>query len=189
VSPYVLVVFFLSSDFELFETFLANSLESLRISRGILHLCLAAEPVQEGLVGNETIFILLVGQLLKHLGGIFLGDLITKIAEEVLELGQHHGAVLVLVVELAELNEVVVVAGVLGLLEGLLDEGDDLIELAELLAGVVGLAVLDADLLDDVEAEGVEDVHEVVHVEDTLHVPVVDLADLFDVIGASRHVD
>ena len=82
-----------------------------------------------------------------------------------------------------------VVAGVLGLLEGLLDEGDDLIELAELLAGVVGLAVLDADLLDNVEAKGVEDVHEVVHVEDTLHVPVVDLADLLDIIGALFNIE
>jgi len=150
-------------------------------------LCLAAKPVQEGFVGDETILVLLVGQLLEHLSGVLLGDLIAQVAQKVLQLGQHHGTVLVLVVELAELDEVVVVTGVLGLLEGLLDEGDDLIELAELLAGVVGLAVLDADLLDDVEAKGVEDVHEVVHVEDTLHVPIVDLADLLDIIGRSRH--
>ena len=147
------------------------------------NLCLAAKLVQEWCVREETILVLLASQLVKHLGSILLGDHVSQVAQDVLQLGQHHGAVLVLVVELAELDKVVVVTRVLRLLQSLLSQGDDLIELAELLASVVSLAVLDADLLDDVEAKGVEDVHEIVHVEFTLHVPIIDLADLPDIIG------
>merc|ERR1712158_197574 len=150
------------------------------------NLCLAAQPVQETLVWNETILVFLVSELVKEFTNVLLGDLIAQHDQEVLELGQHHGAVLVLVVELAQLDVVVVVASVLWLLDGLLDEADNLIKLAELLAGVVGLAVLDADLLDDVHAKGVEDIHEVVHVKDAFAIPIVDLADLLDIISASH---
>merc|ERR1712029_442474 len=101
----------------------------------------------------------------------------------------NHGAVLVLVIELAELDKVVVVTNDLRLLQSLLDKADDLVKLAELLASIVSLAELDADLLDDVDAKGKEDVHEVVHVNFTLHVPIVDLADLSDIISRSRHGD
>ena len=71
-----------------------------------------------------------------------------------------------------------VVARVLGLLDGLIHEFDDLVEGAELLASVVGLTELDGDLLGNVHAEGVEDVHEVVHVKFTSAIPIVDFADL-----------
>ena len=42
------------------------------------------------------------------------------------------------------------------------------------------LAKADADLLGDVHAKGVDDIAEEVHVEDTLAIPVVDVADLLD---------
>ena len=71
-----------------------------------------------------------------------------------------------------------VVARVLGLLDGLIHEFDDFVEGAELLASVVGLTELDGDLLGNVHAEGVEDVHEVVHVEFASAIPIVDFADL-----------
>ena len=108
---------------------------------------------------------------------------LTQVGQDVFELGQHHGSVLVLVVELAEFDKVVVVTGVLRLLQSLLSKGDDLVKLAELLASIVSLTVLDADLLDDVDAKSIKDVHEVVHVKFTLHVPIVDLADLPDIIS------
>ena len=145
-------------------------------------LCLAAELVQEWCVREETILVLLTSQLIKHLDSILLGNHVPQVAQDVLQLGQHHGAVLVLVVELAELDKVMVVTEDLRLLQSLLDEGNDLVKLAELLAIVVSLAVLDADLLDNVEAKGIEDVHKVVHVDDTLHVPIIDLADPLDII-------
>ena len=113
---------------------------------------------------------------------------LTKIAQDVLELSQQDGAVLVLVVQLAQLNVVVVVAGAVGLLDGLLHELDDLIVLAELLAEVVGLAELDGGLLDDVHAQSIEDVHEVVHVDLAFGIPIVDGADLLDFISVDRHV-
>ena len=113
---------------------------------------------------------------------------LTKIAQDVLELGQHDGAVLVLVVQFAQLNVVVVIAGAVGLLDGLLHEFDDLVILAELLAGVVGLAVLDGDLFDDVHAQSIEDVHEVVHVNLAFGIPIVDGADFLDFISVDRHL-
>merc|ERR1739849_67224 len=128
------------------------------------NLCLAAKLVQEWRVREETILVLLASQLIKHLGGILLGDQVTHVAQNVLQLGQHHGAVLVLVIELAQLDKVVVVTNNLRLLQSLLDKADDLVKLAELLASIVSLAELDADLLDDVDTKGIEDVHEVVHV-------------------------
>jgi hypothetical protein len=45
----------------------------------------------------------------------------TQVAEDVLELSEHHGAVLVLVVELAQLNVVVEVSLTVGGLLGLVD--------------------------------------------------------------------
>ena len=104
--------------------------------------------------------------------------MLTKIAQDVLELSQHHGAILVLVIELAELNEIVVVARVLGLLDGFIHEFDDLIKCAELLASVVGLTKFDGDLLGNVHAEGIEDVHKIVHVKFASAIPIVDFADL-----------
>ena len=80
-----------------------------------LGLCLSAKLVHEGFVGDETILILSASQLVKHLASILLGDHVSQVAQDVLQLGQHHGAVLVLVVEFAELNEVMVIASVLGL--------------------------------------------------------------------------
>ena len=81
-----------------------------------------------------------------------------------------------------------VVAGAVGLLDGLLHELDDLIVLAELLAEVVGLAELDGGLFDDVHAQSIEDVHEVVHVDLAFGIPIVDGADLLDFISVDRHV-
>ena len=80
-----------------------------------------------------------------------------------------------------------VVAGAVGLLDGLLHELDDLIVLAELLAEVVGLAELDGGLFDDVHAQSIEDVHEVVHVDLAFGIPIVDGADLLDFISVDRH--
>merc|ERR1712109_292850 len=45
---------------------------------------------------------------------------------------------------------------------------DDLIKLAELLLNIVSLTIFDTGLLGEVHAHGIEDIHEVVHVKDTL---------------------
>ena len=61
-------------------------------------------------------------KIFKKIGGIFVGKatlipkvsvaILTEVGEDVLQLGEHHGSVLVLVVELAELHVVVEVADV-----------------------------------------------------------------------------
>ncbi len=64
--------------------------------------------------------------------------------------------------------------------ESLLHHLDYVVELCELLLLLVGLAQADADLLGDVDAEGVEDVAQVEQVELALAVPVVQVADALD---------
>jgi len=115
-------------------------------------LCLAAQFVQEGTVGEETIFILNSCQFIEKCGTVILGDFISHKRQESLELSQHHGSILVFVVQFAQLNVVKVVSGVFGLLDGLLDEGDNLVELLVALLGIISLAKLDTGLLGEVHA-------------------------------------
>lgn len=95
----------------------------------------------------------------------------------------HDCAIFILVVKFAQFNVVMIVAGVIGLFDGLVDEFDNLIKLAEFLFGIVLLTVLDADRLHEVHAHGVHDVAEVVHVQFTFSMPVVDSTDPFDFIS------
>jgi len=149
---------------------------------------LAAQFVQERSVGEETIFILGISQSFQKLGAVFLGDFITHKSQESLELSQHHGSILIFVVQFAQLNVVVVVSGVFGLLDGSLDKFDNFVEFHEFLVNIVGLTELDASLLGQVHAHGVEDVHEVEHVDLAFAIPIVDGADLFDSFSIDRHV-
>ena len=76
-----------------------------------------------------------------------------------------------------------IVACVVGLFDALIDEFDDLVKLAEFLFGIILLTVLYADRLHEVHAQGVHDVPEVVHVQFTFSMPVVDSTDPFDFIS------
>ncbi len=145
-----------------------------------------AESLHEGLVREEAVLVLGITELLQQFGRVLLGDLIGQVGEDVLQLGEHHGAVLVLVVELAQLD--VVVSGalaVLGLLR-LVNEFDDVVELGELFVAFIGLAETDANLLGDVKVQGVDDVAEEEHVEFAFAIPVVDVANLFDRVGVGK---
>ena len=75
-------------------------------------LGLAGESVKEGHVGEHAILILGVAKLSEQLLDIVLGHLITEVAQDVVELSQHHGAVAVFVVQLQQLQ--VVSVGSLG---------------------------------------------------------------------------
>merc|ERR1711993_102431 len=75
-----------------------------------------------------------------------------------------------------------------GGLQGLLDLGDDVVELGELLALLVGLAKADAHLLGGVVAHGVHDVAEEEEVELALAIPVVDVTDLLNSISVNHFV-
>merc|ERR1712212_31258 len=143
-------------------------------------LGLASQPVEEGHVGEQTILILGVTELSEQLLDIVLGNLVTEIAEDVVELRQHHGAVAVLVVELEELQ--VVVVGALGVGGG--NSGLDLLHhivvLGELLSLLVSLTLGDTGLLGDVQAKSVHHVSEEEEVNLAFAIPVVDVADVLD---------
>ena len=71
----------------------------------------------------------------------------TKVGKDVLQLGEHHGAVAVLVVQLAQVHVVLVAAAAVGGGLGLLDLLHDLVELGELLALFIGHSQTDTDLM------------------------------------------
>merc|ERR550534_1593180 len=155
----------------------------------VLWYLLAAQFVQEGSVGEETIFILTAGQFIQKLGTIILGNFITHKRQESFKLSQHHGSIFIFVVQFAQLNVVMIVSSVFWLLDSLLDKGYNLIKLAEFLLNIVSLSVFDGGLLGEVHAKSVKDVHEVVHVKLALAMPIVDIADPSNCISIDRHVE
>ena len=143
-------------------------------------LGLASEPVQEGHVGEQTILVLGVTQLSEQLLDVVLGDLVTEVAEDVVQLSQHHGAVAVLVVQLEELQVVVVGALRVGGGDSGLALLHDIVVLGELLALLVSLTLGDTGLLGDVQAKSVHHVSEEEEVNLAFAIPVVDVADVLD---------
>merc|ERR1711928_133235 len=113
----------------------------------------------------------------------------THKSQEGFELSQHHSAIFIFVVQFAQFNKVVVVSSVFWLLNNLLGKSDNLIEGKEFLFNIISLAIFDTSLLGEVHAHGVEDIHEVVHVKDTLAVPIVDVADPLNFFNVERHDD
>merc|ERR1712241_1651314 len=88
----------------------------------------------------------------KQLLVLFLGDLVSKIGKDVLELGKHHGSVAVFVIKLKKFNVVVVGSGGVGGVLGSVNLLDDVIEFSEFLAFFISLAKTDAHLLCGVHA-------------------------------------
>ena len=76
-----------------------------------------------------------------------------------------------------------VVSSVFWLSDNFLGKGDNLVEWEEFLLNIVSLAIFDANLLGEVHTHGIEDIHEVVHVKDTLAMPIIDVADPLDFIS------
>jgi len=155
----------------------------------VLWYLLAAQFVQEGSVGEETVLILSSGQFIQKLGAVFLWDFITHKRQEGFELSQHHGSIFIFVIQFAQLNVVMIVSSVFWLLDSLLDKGYNLIKLAEFLLNIVSLSKFDSGLLGQVHAKSIEDVHEVVHVKFALAMPIVDIADPSNFISIDRHVE
>merc|ERR1711936_1170180 len=75
-----------------------------------------------------------------------------------------------------------------GGLESLLNLGDDIVELGELLALLAGLAEANAHLLGGVVAHGVHDVAKEEEVKLALAIPVVDVTDLLNSISVNHFV-
>merc|ERR1712020_806479 len=149
---------------------------------------LSAQFVKEGSIGEETIFILRISQRFQKLSAIFLVDLVTHERQEGLKLSQHHGSIFIFVVQFAQLNKVMIVSSVFWLSNNLLGKFNNLIEWKEFLLNIISLAVFDTNLLGEVHTHGVKDIHEVVHVKDTLAMPIIDVADPLNFISINRHV-
>jgi len=150
------------------------------------NLSLAAQSVNEWDVWEETIFIFGVGQFSEEGKSVFLGDFISQVGQNVFELSQHHGSVLVFVVQFAQLDVVMVVAMVIGGLQGCLDQSDNFVEGTVFLFFFFLLTILHADLLGDVESQGVHDVTKVEQVEAALAMPIVDLTDFLNSVSVSH---
>ena len=78
-----------------------------------------------------------------------------------------------------------VVAVVFGGLQGSVDHGDNFVEASEFLALFFLLAIGHADLLGDVESQGIHDVAKVEQVELSLAMPIVDVTDFLNSISIS----
>merc|ERR1712113_299607 len=153
-----------------------------RVSRLVIwvHLSLASQSINEAHVWEHAILIFGITELSEQLLDILLGDLISKVAEDVVKLSKHHGAVAVFVVELEELN--IVVVGSLGVRGGnsSLDLLDNIIILGELLALLISLSLSNTGLLGDVQAKSIADVSKEEQIDFTFAIPVVDVADILN---------
>ena len=109
-------------------------------------LGLAGQSVQEGHVGEQAVLVLGVAQLGEQLLDIVLGDLVTKVAEDVVQLSQHHGAVAVLVVELEQLQVVAVCSLAVRGGHGSLHLLNNIVVLGELLSLLISLSLSNASL-------------------------------------------
>merc|ERR1719219_1220839 len=143
-------------------------------------LGLAGQSVQEGHVGEQAVLVLGLAQLSEQVLHVGLGDLVTEVAKDVVQLGQHHSAVAVLVVELQQLQVVVVASLGVGGGHGGLHLLHNIVVLGELLALLVGLSLGDTGLLGDVQTKGVHDVSEEEQVDLAFAIPVVDVADVLN---------
>ena len=104
----------------------------------------------------------------------------TQESQETFQLGQHHGTIFIFVVQFAQFKVVMVGSLVIGLLDGFLHQSDNFIKLAIFFLVIVSLTVLDTNFLDDIQAQCVKDVHEIVHVKRTFAMPVIDLTDPYN---------
>merc|ERR1712117_599701 len=150
-------------------------------------LGLAGESVEEAHVWEHAILIFRVTELSKQLLDISLGHLITKIAEDVVKLSQHHGTVGVFVVQLQQLKVVVVFPLRVRGGNSSLDLLDNIIVLGKLLALLIRLTEANTDLLGDVQAKSVHDVSQEEEINLAFAIPVIDVTDVLNLCVINPH--
>merc|ERR1712130_79114 len=123
---------------------------------------------------SHSRFHLRVAALLDQDINLLSLQLLTKRQQDVFQLSKHHGAVHHLVVQLQALNEVLKVAGFLGLLDVAVD-WVELFQLNELLSLLLGTAQFVNHLQGGVKVETTEAVAEVEHVHPGLALKVIDV--------------
>jgi len=142
-----------------------------------------AHLFQERHEWHEAFIVFGFAELLHETLGLLLGQLLTEVGQQPEELVAEDGAVIVLVVELEDLDEVVDAAGVLGGL-GLGEDGVEVLDLHHPLA----LLLLAAELVDGVEGgvdvAGPQQVADVEPIDLAVSLEVVHIKgklDLFDI--------
>jgi len=138
-----------------------------------------AHLFQERHEWHEALIVFGFAELLHQTLGLLLGQLLTEVGQQPEELVAEDGAVIVLVVELEDLDEVVDATGVLGGL-GLGEDGVEVFDLHHLLA----LLLLAAELVDGVK--GGVDVASPQQVSD---VETIDLAVSLEVVHIKGKLD
>jgi len=134
----------------------------------------STDSSQERFIGNETIIILRVTALLDEDINLLTLKLLTEGQKNVLQLTQHHGAVLHFVIELQALNEVLKGTSVLGLLHSAVD-GEELFKLDELVSLLGGATQICDHLQGGVQVETSETVSQVEQVNPALTLKVIDV--------------
>jgi len=144
-----------------------------------------AHPFQERHEWHETLIVFRFTQLLHQALGLVLSQLLTKIGQQSEEFVAQDGAVIVLVVELQDFNEIVDATGVLGVL-GLLVDGVEVVDLHDLLA----LLLLTSDFVDGVEGgvqvAGSQQIADVVAINLTVTLEVIHIKGEFDLFNITR---
>ena len=131
------------------------------------------------LEGDEAVIVSGVAQLLHQVLGLLLGQLLTKVHQELEQLELQDGVVGIFVVQLQDLNEVVEATLVLGVLAGLV-HGEDIGLGQELLS----LGAATSDLLDGLQG-GVQ----VAGTDEVAGVEGVNLAISLEVVDVKGEVD
>jgi len=133
-----------------------------------------AHSSQEWFIRDETIIILWIAALLDEDVDLLSLQLLSEGEEDVLQLPQHHGSVLLFVVQLQTLNKVLEGPGVLGLLHLGVD-WVELFKLDELLPLLLCPTKFINHLEGRVEVETPEAVSQVEHIHARLTLEVIDV--------------
>jgi len=137
-----------------------------------------AHSSQKRFIRDETVVILRVAALLDEDVNLLPLQLLSEGEEDVLQLTQHHGSVLLLVVQLQTLHKVLKGASVLGLLHLRVD-GVELFKLDELLSLLLCPTKFVNHLEGGVEVETSETVPKIEHVHAGLALEVIDVEGKF----------
>jgi len=134
----------------------------------------SAHSSQEWFIGNETVVIFGVTALLDENVDLLSFELLTQRQQNVFELSQHHGAILLFVVKLQALNEVLEGSLVLGVLHFTV-QGEELFQFDVFFSLLLGTAQFLNHLEGWVEIQTSEAVTEIEQVHASLALKVIDV--------------
>jgi len=146
---------------------------------GMMNRLLGAQFLEEGVVWDETIFILLWCELSKGDPDLFLLHGLSQGGKDVLKLSEHHGAILLFVIEFHTFNEVFITSLALLLLDGLV-HGHEVTDLHHSLTLLLWWLELGDRFLRWVQVNGTEEVSDVEGIDFTLAIEIEDVESELD---------